>query len=520
MRPGLLVAVGGMAAALVACGLNLPASLDYVQHTPTEPRLGESTTLQFLATDNRGQPQPGVTVHFRLQNPDAAPGVKLTPSEGITESLGTVSVQLQTGGARVTSVVVIAEVGDRQALSPPITFAGGGANGRQFTFQCGAIAGEASGGVHAIGAYDSTRYLIAGVKLECTAHVGDRNGDGVPNAVVSFLTEAGTIGPSQTSQSDVIGNATILYKTSYPLPKEVDPDKFTWTPLNDDRHTGAYIAPLWMHPFDWKKFPVQDWNGPPDPTRNEPRRTDPIRGTLNNPRDNLVTLIAVTSGEEGYTDVNEDGVYEEGEPFDDLTEPFVDSNDNGTWDADERWVDTNGNGQWDGKNGQHDAATLIWVQERILWTGWPHPRDVADTVAPIFKQVSNAPRVEHFQSAAVTLLISDPWFNTLAQNGDTDGCHVVNTAAHPVVSADVTTFGDAGRRPTYPPYMVASVNLMDAHDPGKSSPPDLPWNDSSRNPAYPGGLPFAVGIACAFTASPKDGHVVQITASAISGVVF
>ena len=68
--------------------------------------------------------------------------------------------------------------------------------------------------------------------------------------------------------------------------------------------------------------------------------------------------------------------------------------------------------------------------------------------------------------------------------------------------------------------MIAGVNLQDTHDPEKTNPPDLAWNDASRTPNYPGGLPFTVGISCSFTASPMEGHVVLVAAPAISGVVF
>jgi len=518
-RLGLIV-TAVVAAGLLACGPTLPASLDYLRHVPAEPRLGEITTLEFLATDSRGRPQAGVEVKFSLQNPLNAQGVTLSPAVATTDRTdGVARVQLTTT-TRVSSVVVVAEAGGFVAMTPPISFAGAQANARQFTFQCGPIAGEASGGIHAIGAWDQTRYLIAGVKLDCTAHVGDRNGDGVPNAVVSFLTEAGTIGPSETTVSNVIGNATILYKTSNPLPKPVDPGAFSWNPAKGPKHTGQYIVPLWMHPFDWKAKPVADYNLPPD--ANEPRRPDPVRlGILNNPRDNLVTMIAVTTGEEGFDDVNNNGRFDEGEFHEDydLTEPFVDSNDNGTWDRDERWVDTDGNGTWDGKNGRHDASTLIWVQERILWTGVPHPRDFQDAEFPIFKQISPPPVVQHFQTAQVTLLISDPWFNVPAQNGTSDGCEVLTGAANPVVKPDQARFGELGIRFTYPSVMLASVGLQDAHDPQKD-PPDLPWNDPSRNPSFPGGLPFSVGIGCTYTASPNGGYSVSVSVPSISGVVF
>jgi hypothetical protein len=302
--------------------------------TPAQPQLGDVSTVRFVATDARGQPAAGVTVTFSLQNDQ--PGVTLNPTTSTTtKNDGVAQTQLVATG-HVNSVVVQATAGDKIALSPPITFAGSAASSTQFTFQCGESDGAASGGVHAIRAYDPTRHLLAGVKLHCTAHVADRNGDGVPNAQVSFLTEAGTIGPTETSQTDVIGNATVLYKTSLPMPEQVAPGTFTWKPVNDDIHTGAYLVPLWMHPYSWSENPIQAYLAATAPTLKEPRRNDPERKALdgttivNNPRDNLVSMIAVTSGEEDFEDDNNNGQYDDGEKFVDLTEPFVDANDNGT----------------------------------------------------------------------------------------------------------------------------------------------------------------------------------------------
>ncbi|KFE64730.1 hypothetical protein [Hyalangium minutum] len=515
MRLGLASCVVLASALLVACEPPPPATLEFVDQSPASPRLGEITTLRFRAIDSRGNPQAGTTVTFKLQS--EVPGVTLNPTEGSTNvGDGIVSTQLVANG-RVASVVVIATAGDKTAVSPAVAFAGAGANGKQFTFQCGEIAGTASGGIHGIGAYDETRYLIAGVKLRCTAHVADRNGDGIAGAQVSFITEAGTLGPSSSSVSDVVGNAEVLYKTSYPLPVETDPGTFTWNPPNDATHTGDYIAPLWMHPFYWTANPIRDYGSlinPMEP-RPEPFRDDPIRpNRRNNPRDNLVAMIAITTGEEGYDDKNNNGQFDEGEfdPKFDLTEPFVDNNDDGTWQDTERFVDTNGNGKWDGKNGKYDASTLIWVQERILWTGWPHPLDRDETAlnrSPIVRQlkppVGTTLILEHFTHEEAVFLLTDPWFNRVAQNEDGDGC---SGGAIGPVTVDSLTQGIAF---TYPSFSIERFVLRDQHDPA-SVPP---------TPAYAApGIKFEVAAGCKYTASPEDGHVVLLSSPTITGRVF
>ncbi|WP_225413038.1 hypothetical protein [Stigmatella hybrida] len=506
MRLGLASCVALASVLWVACEPPPPATLEFVDQSPAQPRLGEITTVRFRAIDSRGMPQAGSTVSFRLQ--PEVPGVSLSPTEATTNvSDGIASTQLIATG-RVASAVVVATAGDKTAVSPAVSFAGANAHGKQFTFQCGEVAGSASGGVHAIGAYDETRYLIAGVKLRCTAHVADRNGDGISGAQVSFITEAGTIGPSSTSTTDVVGNAQVLYKTSYPLPVETDPGTFTWNPPNDATHTGDYLAPLWMQPFIWTANPIQDYGAPPDPStpRPEPFRADPVRpNRTNNPRDNLVAMIAVTTGEEGYDDSNNNGQYDPGETFVDLTEPFVDSNDNGTWDAGERFVDTNANGRWDGKNGLFDANTLIWVQERILWTGWPHPLDRLDA-RPIVRQLSPSTSpvaVGHFTTVLSTFLLSDPWFNSIARNASGDGCK--GGAIGPVLVEPLPK----GVAFTYPAFSVETYTIRDAHDPVTEPPP---------SPFVPP-LPYEVNASCSYTGSPEEGHVVLIAAPQIRGTV-
>jgi len=515
MRPGLASWMAFACMLFVACSPPPPATLEFVDQSPAQPRLGEITTLRFRAVDSRGQPQAGTLVTFTLQS--QVPGVELSPEQGTTNpDDGIVQVQLVARGGRVASVVVVATAGEgadaKIAVSPAVSFAGTNSSSRQLTFQCGSFSGDASGAHHAIGAWDETRNLIAGVKLKCIAHVGDRNGDGIAGAQVSFLTEAGTIGPSAESVTDVVGNAQVLYKSSLPLPEDVEPGEFTWTPNTDDNHTGEYIAPLWMHPFLWDQNPLAAYGTPPQPYTNrpEPRRTDPIRpGKTNNPRDNLVTLVAITSGEEAYDDRNNNGQWDGAgpdgpEPYVDLTEPFVDNNDNGTWDRTERFVDTNGDGKWNGKNKKFDASTLIWVQERIIWTGWPHGLDRPDTV----RQISPPPPttsvlVGHFATVGVTFLLADPWYNRMAQNADDDGC---SGGAQGPVEVDPLGTGIAF---TYPNYSVESYSIRDKHDPTQTPAP---------NPYSPP-IAYTVTAACKYTAAQVEGHKVIVAAPPITGTV-
>lgn len=533
MRMRLLVLAGVMSVSVLpGCGGAAgPAVMEFVEILPAQPKIGDVATVRFRLLDARGVPLAGANVDFKLGS--ANTGVTLSPVSAVSiKGSGYAETQI-VASARVNSVIVTATSGDKTVSSPPITFAGSVPNGRQFTFQCGPIAGDGSGGRHAIGAFDSTRHLIAGSAIDCTAHTGDRNGDGVADALVSFETEAGTISATGISKTDLVGNATVLYKTSLPLPQDVAPDTFKWvTAFDDPTNTGEYLAPLWMHPFEWVEDPrTLAISGLRNFTLREPRRPDPIRLKMdgsgrfeNNPRDNLVAMIAVTSGEEGFTDTNNNGQFDNGEDIDDLTEPFVDNNDNGTWDSNERFIDVNGNHQWDGKNGKWDANTLIWKQERLLWTGQPATEDtimmpnipghrlVFAAASPNPIPTMTCPGTGFCSAAGPPVLvnayIADPWFNSIAQNGDSDKCGIDTEDKSPVVAKAESGSGAAF---TYPPGRYMTFLIKDARDPNIPPVDQVP----KRVPA----IDYVASIYCSYTSAPKQNYILKLNVGSISGKI-
>lgn len=534
------------AAVTAAACTGAPATIEYVETVPARPRLNEIATVKFKLQDYRGVPQAGSMVTFSLQG--ASDGVTITPLVAMSlKGSGEVTTQV-VATTGVNSIVVVANAGSGKiATSPPISFAGTKVpSASQFTFQCGSIAGPASGGIHSLGAFDPERHLIAGVKLDCIAHTGDRNGDGVPEATVSFLTEAGTIGPSETSKTDVVGNAQILYKTSLPLPRDTDPKTFQWNPdttceATGDRRelkcSGEYLVPLWMEPNTWTQNPMGTiLNGVPAYSASnlqEPRRRDPIRRLANgmqpqnNPRDNLVTMIAITFGEEGFIDQNGDGAFAEGvELFTDTTEPFIDANDNGTWDNDEKFIDTNGNSAWDGKNEKWDANTIIWRQEKIVWTGIPYGALYFGT-APGMGQLDDEsmpePVVKGGQPLAppiigcrfpnppfvnMNLIVADPWFNSLANNSGDDGCEKVASSKNVEVEGRTKGFFF-----TSPPIRRYGFLVLD-NLPREPNPMTMPPSPGCYPPppATNGSLRqgWSATVSCKFTASPNEGHEVYL----------
>ncbi|MBN2694272.1 hypothetical protein JXR93_06385 [bacterium] len=112
----------------------------------------------------------------------------------------------------------------------------------------------------------------------------------------------------------------------------------------------------------------------PDESRAEPRRIG-NDGKTKNPRDGLVTIIAYANGEEAFTDSNLNGEKDVDEFSVDITEPYVDSNDNGKYDQGEFYYDANGNNSFDEGNGDWDNDTTIFTQTKMLLTGNPFEDD-------------------------------------------------------------------------------------------------------------------------------------------------
>jgi len=110
------------------------------------------------------------------------------------------------------------------------------------------------------------------------------------------------------------------------------------------------------------------------PAAGEPSVTHGLDGCgirTHNPRDGVVTIIAIADGEEAFFDANGNGIYDAGEPFIDLGEPYVDEDDNGRYDAGEWFLDVNQNGVYDGPNGRWDANGKIWTETVVVYTGTP-----------------------------------------------------------------------------------------------------------------------------------------------------
>jgi hypothetical protein len=158
------------------------------------------------------------------------------------------------------------------------------------------------------------------------------------------------------------------------------------------------------------------------------------------PADGRATIIAYTDGAEDFTDFNGNNVFDDAGgdiPGLDLTEPFVDENENGVYDPGEFFVDVNLNESWDTGNGEWDGPCLDQISANANCDG-------EDSVT-IFKTrviampANNAVRFGAIEitSDGVTTVVSD--FNAPAPTIDLRGGM---TARVVVTALDGNTFAD------------------------------------------------------------------------------
>ena len=176
----------------------------------------------------------------------------------------------------------------------------------------------------------------------------------------------------------------------------------------------------------------------PATTLNEPSYFDK-NGKKRNPRDGLVTLVAVVEGEEAFTDTNGNGKRDQGEAFTDVAEPFVDKDDDDKWGPNEKYLDANGNGKWDKANGKWDEKTKIMAIYKMLWTG------ALDSSSKTGRIISNTGSTTIADSSKIELVahIVDANLNPVAAfGGNTDQLELtLNAGSSDATSTDSTTPG-------------------------------------------------------------------------------
>jgi adhesin/invasin len=197
-----------------------------------------------------------------------------------------------------------------------------------------------------------------GLTTTITAYVGDRYGNIVADGTrVSFISEGGLIGESQSTgaftTTTTLGRASAILQTAAPTVPNL-----------------GGVAPV------------------------------------GNPGYNKI--VAYTTGSEHFIDRNGNGIYDLGEPFDDLSEPYIDANDSGAFELGELYVDVNNDGNFNPGNGRYDGNTVIWTAMTILFSGRATPQSLVLQPATFN---TCAAGVQSFSA-----IIQDQWGNALAPN--------------------------------------------------------------------------------------------------------
>jgi len=354
-----------MGIVLTDCDCSSKSSLT-LSADPTEiPADGISKlkVTAYLIYDDKEAPD-GTNVNFLTTDGSFEPDV--VKKEGQASTIGgsaTIELYSSTTPGEVTVTASFTTPSNKTLTASIVVrfieFAG--ANHRNMTFSCAA---------RNIGAMDYANTTNP-IQVKCKLDVSTAAGKPILRPRPRFLAEAGTfkiVTPDNPSEPEYY-----IYTASGNPPRDVDPL-------------------------------------PGEPSVNSPD----LSGVINNPRDGLATLCAVIRGEEGYDDLNHNGKWDPGEPFDDIAEPFLDVNDNGEYDDGEDFIDTNGNGKWDGPNGKYDRDTDIWKCFKILWSGSPYIGAEFSNITPTGKVLPAG------ASQSFTLRLVDKYLNPIAFDGNYD----------------------------------------------------------------------------------------------------
>ncbi len=278
----------------------------------------DNVVLNFLVHED-GVPLEGVDVTVDVQG---AFGEAVAPEELVTDAAGMVATRLTAGG--IPGVTVVTAVAERVFRGMPV----------QVETQCDAVSivgGTPSHGGFTLSCEDAVLPAFSaginpGACTSCTALVSSRLGERVSEgAAVIFQTEAGTLDGM--------------------------------IPVGDDGATSEFCVT----------------EPPPVDTQPEPYEVEAGYDADFNPRDGLVRIIALTIGEEAFRDEDGDGLFDEAIDIQlaehQLTEAYVDMNDNGRRDPGEPWRDTDGDGEFTIPDSDWQREIEIWTSTTVLWVG-------------------------------------------------------------------------------------------------------------------------------------------------------
>ncbi|GGB19589.1 Ig-like domain-containing protein [Agarivorans gilvus] len=287
--------------------------------------VGETISeLRFIVTDSTGNPKAGQEVDFALDS--SLHGVTISPLTAQSNAAGEVLTRV-TSGSMSGAVVVSASFSDPDtgdiisATSNALAIHTGVPSQQSMSLSASTLALEAWG--------------VDGVNSDITLRVSDENNNPVPNdTTIVFEADGGQVsGNCKTSGQDSNSACTVTWVSQNPRPKG--------------------------HLYD---LPAGRCNAPGH-----------IPGDVTNTQGNNLygvgraSVLAVTSGQEYYSDVNGNRTFDTGETYTALGEAYVDSNENGSYDTngifnhdsvnvEERFRDYNENSEFDALSGVKDSS--------------------------------------------------------------------------------------------------------------------------------------------------------------------
>lgn len=336
--------------------------------------------------------------------PEGETAVEARTSGGVARAflLAPTSEQTITVQASFTTVnqEVLADSVDILATPPPSIAAGsnpGGTLGQEvphFGIACERVN---------LGGFVTNRPEI---RIGCTIQLEDRTGKAWPHTPVMLFAEAGTLKEIPATKKEPRRFEYVIGPSPTVLPRDVPASDLEEQAKLSDSGPGL------------------------------------IPGAIDqNPRDGLVTLLAVVRGHESFHDSNGNGRYDEGEFFIDEGEPFLDVDDDGVYTAADgpHCCDTNGNGRVDGPNGRWDDDVWIGRMTHVLWTGPVSTGVARSEITP------PSPTIAAQGHETFTLQVTDANFNPVAA-GDARDAIVMDLTGKPSRRVDFDPPGE----PTWP----------------------------------------------------------------------
>ncbi|MCU4676180.1 hypothetical protein N7931_11115 [Catenovulum sp. 2E275] len=253
--------------------------------------------FQVLGNDNN--PKANQNVRFTLTAQGS--GIEITPTQAVSDSNGQVYLTVKSGRAP-TPVLIIAELLDAdgniynpriQAVSRRLSVSSGLADQNSVSLSLDGVNIEA--------------WNIDGVENQVTMRMADHFNNPVPNGTaVNFIASGGMIEPSCLTQN---GACSVNWTSQSPRPMNNNLLSGRCDVGNDNNTAN-----------DIDVTPGQPCYG-----LNQNGVQGPLQ--LARPRSGRVNILAFAVGEESFVDSNGNGFYDANEKFGDLSEAFLDFNE-------------------------------------------------------------------------------------------------------------------------------------------------------------------------------------------------